>query len=91
MTTTLKQTRKPRATALEVLENLKGKKSALETRLDNLNTKISKIENRFKNKIVVEQMKQNMTTEDIERELEATKERARLLREVRKQVTGSNV
>lgn len=90
-TTETKMARKPRATALEVLETLKSKKSRLESKLDTLNGKISQIESRFRNKIVVEQMRQNMTTEDIERELEATRERARLLREVRKQVTTSNV
>lgn len=90
MTTTTEKTRKARATALEVLETLKTKKGRLESRLDVLNSKISQIENRFRNKIVVEQMKQNMSADDIERELEATRERARLLREVRKQVSTNN-
>jgi vacuolar-type H+-ATPase subunit D/Vma8 len=89
VTETTTKAKRKRSTALEILETLKDKRNKLESRLITLNDKIEKIENRFRNRIVVDQMSQTMSTEDIERELEATKERIRLLREAKKVTAGN--
>lgn len=88
-TTTETKTKRKRATALETLEKLKTNRDKLTNRLNTLTDKINKIETRFKNRIVVDQMSQNMSTDEIERELEASKERIRLLREAKKASTAN--
>ncbi|HBN07079.1 MAG TPA: hypothetical protein DD435_00020 [Cyanobacteria bacterium UBA8530] len=81
--------KKNRRTPYELLQDLKLKRQALsektENKLAQYDSKIESLENKYKQRIQIEEIKSKSTPEELEKEILQLKEKQRLLRMAMKQ------